>query len=140
MLGAIRLAGKRSGAAEVKILVVRVSMGPQAARPVEFEEIPLRRSDRCGDARRQSNAVQLADHRVLGQPQPTADLGSRQPLLEKLSQPLDALRRPGNDIHMFPLYSVDPPVHPTRYVPPLCRVAKQYLNLVSSLLRSCAGS
>src|SRR6516162_6074966 len=100
MLGAIRLAGKRSGAAEVKILVVRVSMGPQAARPVEFEEIPLRRSDRCGNARRQRNAVQLADHRVLGQPQPTADLGGRQPLLEKLSQPLDAVGRPGNDIHV----------------------------------------
>src|SRR6516162_6915182 len=109
MLGAIRLAGKRSGAAEVKILVVRVSMGPQAARPVEFEEIPLRRSDRCGDARRQSDAVQLAYHRVLGQPQPTADLGGRQPLLEKLSQPLDAVRRPGNEIHMCsPVFSGPP--------------------------------
>src|SRR5437773_10555198 len=59
--GAIGFPRKRVSAAETEVLVGRVAGGPQTARPAEFEEIALRRGDRCADARRQRNAMELAD-------------------------------------------------------------------------------
>ena len=111
MLGAVRLTGERVGTAEVKVLVIGVTVGPQAARPmsIEIEEITLRRSWRRADARRQRDPMQLANYRVLGQPQSAADLGGWQSLLKKLSQTLDALWRPGNDIHVIPPVYSGPP-------------------------------
>src|SRR5215472_6866607 len=102
VLGAIGLAGERVGAAEMEICVVRMAVRPQAARTLELEEVALRLSNRHAAARRQRDAVQLADDGVLGKTQPAADFGGRQPLLKQLRQPVDALRRPGDDIHNFP--------------------------------------
>src|SRR6516162_4667757 len=102
MLGAVRLAGQRVGAAEMEIGVVRVAVRPQATRSLELEEVALRRRNRRAATGRQRNAVQLADDGVLSETQSAADFGGRQPLLEQLRQPLDALRRPRDDIHDFP--------------------------------------
>src|ERR1700757_2626544 len=79
---AIGLPRKRASAAETEVLVGRVAGGPQTARPAEFEEVALRRGDRCACAPRQRDAVQLADDRVFREAQPAPDLGRREPLLE----------------------------------------------------------
>src|SRR5215471_777365 len=108
---AIGLAGQWVTAAEVELRIVRMPMRPQAARPVELEEIPLRHEFRPGLAPAHPIAVQPADYRIFCQPHAAADLRGRQTLLEEAIQQLDALWRPGH-FHRFPPYTVDPPVHP----------------------------
>ena len=117
----------------MKILVGRMAVGPQAARPAEFEEVALRRGDRCATARRQRNAVQLADDGVFREAQPAADLGRREPLLEQLSQLLDAFRRPSDDIHGFPRILWTPQPTQQHTVPLLWPDAKRYLHLATRL-------
>src|ERR1700736_2491724 len=107
---AIGLSGQRLAAAEMELRIVRVAVRPQAARPAEFEEIPLRHKFWPGLAPAHSVAVQPADYRIFCQTHAAADLGGRQPLLEQAIQYLDALGRPGH-FHRFPPYAVDPPVH-----------------------------
>src|SRR5438270_6159198 len=107
---AIRLAGQWLAAAEMEMRIVRVTVRPQAARPAEFEEVPLRHEFWSGLTPAHSVAVQPADDRIFCQTHAAADLGGRQPLLEQVIQHLDALGRPGH-FHRFPPYAVDPPVH-----------------------------
>src|SRR5215471_16449534 len=114
MRGAIRLARQRMAAAEVELRIVRMAMRPQAARPVEFEEISLWHEFRPGLPPAHPIAVQPADYRIFCQTHATPNLGSRQTLLKQTIQRLDALGRPGH-FHRFPPYTVDPPVHPTTY-------------------------
>src|SRR5262249_49644232 len=121
-----------ASAAEAEVLVGRMAGGPQAARPAEFEEVALRRGDRGADARRQRNAVQLADDGVLREGQPAADLGPRGPFLAQLSQLIDAFRRPSDDIHCFPRILWTPQPTSQHTVPPLWPDGKRYLHLVTA--------
>src|SRR5580704_19251600 len=111
---AIGLSRQRLAAAEMELRIIRVAVRPQASRPAEFEEIPLRHEFWPGLAPAHSVAVQPPDYRIFRQPHAAADLGGRQPFLKQAIQDLDALGRPGH-FHRFPPYTVDPPVHPTKY-------------------------
>src|SRR6516164_6320960 len=97
----------------MEIRVVWMAVRPQTARSLEFEEVALRLSNRHAAARRQRDAMQLTDDRILGETQAAADFGGRQPFLEQLRQPLDALGRPGDDIHDFPRILWTPRSTPT---------------------------
>src|ERR1044071_7029302 len=100
MVLAIRFAGHRPFAAEMEVVVVRVAARPHAGRPGELEHIAPRRRLFCDDARRQPDAVHLADHRVLADPDAAADLGGGDPLLPQPRQLLDTLLCPGRlDLH-----------------------------------------
>src|SRR5262249_31760900 len=66
-------------------------------RPGKLEDVAPRRRLLLDDARHQSDAVDLADHSVLGNPDAAADLGGGDPLLPELGQLRDALPRPGVD-------------------------------------------
>ena len=90
---AIWLAWQWLAATEVEMRIVWMAVRPQAARPTEFEEIPLRHEFRPGLAPAHSVAVKPPNYRVFSQPHAAADLGGRQPLLKKAIQNLDAVPR-----------------------------------------------
>src|SRR5947207_14047843 len=97
MVRAIGLAGGRVLAAEVEIILARMADRPHAGRAGEIEHVaPWRRFLR-DNPRRQSDAVDLADDRVLRDADTPADLGGRDPLFPQPGQRLDALRRPSLD-------------------------------------------
>src|SRR6516165_9252667 len=113
MFGAIRLAGHWPSAAEAKIHVVGMAVGPHAARAAEFEDITPRRLRR-GFTPRHRVTVKSPDDGIFGQPHTAPDLCGRQPLLKQLIQPLDSLRSPG-DFHRFPRILWIPRSTPTKY-------------------------
>src|SRR5213075_2949306 len=94
---AIGLAGGRVLAAEVEIILARMTDRPHAGRAGEIEHVAPRRRLLRDDPRRQTDAVNLPDDRVLGDADAPADLGGRNPLLPEPGQRLDALGRPGLD-------------------------------------------
>src|SRR4029077_5424013 len=95
MVLAIGLPGQRPVAAEVEIIVAGMAARPHANRPGEVEDVAPRRRLFGDDARRQPDAVHLADHRILADPDAAADLGGGPPLFPQPRQLLDTLRRPG---------------------------------------------
>ena len=97
MVVAIGLAGHRVLAAEVEIILARMTDRPHAGRAGEVEHVAPRRRLLRDDPRRQPDAVHLADDRVFGDADAAADLGGRYPLFPEPGQRLDALRGPGLD-------------------------------------------
>src|SRR4051794_40663383 len=92
---AIGFSGDRPPAAEMKIVVGRVTDRPHAGRAGELEDIAARCRCFLDDPRHQPDPVDLADDRVLADPDAAADLRRRYPFLPEQLQMLNALRCPG---------------------------------------------
>src|SRR2546430_3237664 len=94
MVLAIGLAGGRVLAAEVEIILARMADRPHAGRAGEIEHVAPRRRFLRDDPRRQPDAVNLADDRVLGDADAPADLGGGPPPPPQPGPSLPRLRRP----------------------------------------------
>src|SRR5262249_58893718 len=81
-------------AAEVEIVLARMADRPHAGGAREIEHVALWRRLLRDDARRQADAVHLADDGVLRDADAAADLGGRNPPLPEPGQYLHALPRP----------------------------------------------
>src|SRR5579872_2598887 len=100
MLGAIRLTLFGTAAAEVEIVVAGMTVRPHADGAGELEYVaPRRRLDRDHPGHK-AEPVDLADHGVLGHADAAADLGGGNSLVPQKRQLIDALGRPGADIHV----------------------------------------
>src|ERR1700719_20284 len=86
---AVRLAGDRTLAAEVEIVVAGMAVRPHAHRAGELEHVAPRRLPGGDHPRHQAEAMPLADHRVLGDADAPADLGRGDPLVPQQRQLID---------------------------------------------------
>src|SRR5262249_36013284 len=79
----------------MEVIIARMTVWPHAGRSDAIEHVAARRRLLRAHPRPQTEAMALADDRILGDTNPSADFSGCDPLFPQLRQPSDALGRPG---------------------------------------------